>query len=112
MKYFGKEIEIKKVIKKYRSLEYIRCDVCGKKLSGKYYSVSISHNDWGNDSIDSLKFIDICHDCVGDYAKKYLDEATGTERIEIEPEFVSDEIYSNPYYDKNDDGLVENDKEE
>lgn len=45
--------------------KYIECDVCEKRVKGKeppedWFHFSHSHQGWGNDSIDSLKYFDVC----------------------------------------------------
>lgn len=42
-----------------------KCDVCGKEHKGNYFpddwhSFSSSHNHWGNDSVDSLEYHEVC----------------------------------------------------
>ena len=89
--------EIKEVVTaKVRALEGIKCDVCGRIIKpdrsrskkNKYYDVKTGHNDWGNDSWESRTHHDICPDCINAFVTKYLDEANGTEYIEVDPEFV------------------------
>lgn len=92
--------------------EYIntcKCDRCGKvsyKHYGKefellkrnvrkttervsYYHVTTGHNDWGNDSIDSIDHMDICPSCLVNEYSDYVDRASkgyNTEYINIEHE--------------------------
>lgn len=49
------------------------CDVCEKEITKGvgYYEVTTHHNDWGNDSIDSYDYSDVCSvECL----KKKFDE--------------------------------------
>ena len=38
------------------------CDVCGNKIDDdmNYWDLQTGHNDWGNDSVDSIENFDIC----------------------------------------------------
>lgn len=56
----------KKVMKEVDVIVSCKCDICGKEHS-EYEDVTAYHNDWGNDSIDSYKTVDVCSD--GCYAK-------------------------------------------
>lgn len=53
-----------------------RCDNCGKDVRGKdipddWHHFSSHHNDWGNDSIDSFEYYDVCSpEC---YIEKFID---------------------------------------
>lgn len=65
----------------------IYCDVCHKKINDTkttlsngyhplkwYYEVTTGHNDWGNDSIDSIEHKDICSvECLNKEYDKYLE---------------------------------------
>ena len=54
------------------------CDNCGKHLDitkqkGTYYSVLSGHNDWGNDSSDSIEELDACCDeCLSRFTQAWL----------------------------------------
>lgn len=102
----GIQIENKKVVyEEYKEVPVsATCDVCNKELSPVYYSfygqndrkedaynfyqITTSHNDWGNDSIDSYEyFIACCPDCALKFMEKYLKEnfkLGNTKHIEIE----------------------------
>lgn len=103
----GEEIEIVRS-RKYR-VSGIKCDICGTvikppdkehqydwdKPEYKYYSVTTGHNDWGNDSSDSIKHRHICPHCITDFVKDYLDISAASIRdtypsayIEIETEHL------------------------
>lgn len=89
--------------------EYIRtckCDRCGKVIFKhygdefeelaknirrdtrvSYYHVTTGHNDWGNDSGDSIDHKDICPSCLVNEYSDYVDIASkgiNSEYIEIE----------------------------
>lgn len=62
------------------------CDVCGKDIPPTkrsypryeqfpYFEIRTSHNDWGNDSVDSIEYIDACSpECAMKFAKEYLEK--------------------------------------
>lgn len=90
--------EVKKVIyRKAKELVGIKCDICGKVIpvdergfkndECRYFVVTTGHNDWGNDSCESIKHYDICPECVGGFVAKYLANAEGSEYIEVEHEY-------------------------
>lgn len=65
------------------------CDICGKTIyefvDGKcrkhdeYWSLTTGHNDWGNDSCDSVESLDLCSkECCIKALEKYLDEYSGS----------------------------------
>lgn len=47
------------------------CDYCKKEIKNreKYINVISSHQDWGNDSIDSYKDADLHEECLQNYLK-------------------------------------------
>ena len=71
----------------------ITCDICGKVIcdfddtppnyptgqSVRYFSLRKGHNDWGNDSIDSIEYKEICsEDCVKTALVRYFNESQGS----------------------------------
>ena len=63
------------------------CDICGKDIDIKkqVYEVTIGHNDWGNDSCDSVDYRDICSDeCLKKEFDLYLTSKYHTKYINIE----------------------------
>lgn len=52
------------------------CDYCGKEIKNKskFINVRSSHNDWGNDSVDSYKDADLHEECVQEYLKWLFSE--------------------------------------
>lgn len=70
------------VYKVKRLEEGIRCDICNKFIkadkrrssedTNKYYEVTTGHEDWGNDSVDSIEHQDICPDCIDNFVIEYL----------------------------------------
>lgn len=82
-----------------------RCDRCNKTIYKKHgetvkqdtlreythraswYEVMTGHNDWGNDSCDSIEHKDICPKCLVNEYSDYVDSASGgynTKYIRIE----------------------------
>lgn len=74
----------------------VECDECGKEIRNKetmkkrfgsypYYEVTTHHSDWGNDSVDSYEYYDLCSlDCLMTHMKRYYDKASGSEEYEVE----------------------------
>ena len=70
-------------------VDKLTCDICGKEIKeGKlYYSVTTSHDDWGNDSIDSIEYKDICSDeCLRNELENYIKFESDTKHISIDKE--------------------------
>ena len=100
-----KRVKEEKVIKSEKVKEVI-CDQCSAIICNEdtlknqlivFYSVHTYHNDWGNDSIDSSEFLDLCSQkCLLDNAGAYYAEANGSESYDIEreetnPKFLIDD---------------------
>ena len=74
----------------------LTCDVCGKLIyiikdkdyiyhKGYYWEVAVGHHDWGNDSVDSYEYPDICsNECVKKFVDEYLSKSNGTEFLNME----------------------------
>lgn len=65
------------------------CDICGKTIyeindakrtrHNEYWHLSTGHNDWGNDSCESVESLDLCSkECCIKALEKYLDEYSGS----------------------------------
>lgn len=73
--------EIKTAYKVTRTMTGVECDVCKKILSvdkrgdDRYFEVTTGHHDWGNDSIDSVKTIDVCPECLNKYVADYFKDS-------------------------------------
>lgn len=100
-----------KVIDRRKAKESCYCNRCKKliykrscieseelpknKLWTHYWEVTIGHNDWGNDSCDSIEHFDICSpDCLNKELQLYIQRSDGnnhhnTEYIEIEHTSIS-----------------------
>lgn len=91
----------KKVLKEVEEVEneVIICDVCGKELQyvhtafvpipvAVYYKITTGHNDWCNDSCESIDHKDACCDeCLSRFTQEWLQNAevieSNTAYIEI-----------------------------
>lgn len=72
---------------KYKIIKAIKCDVCRKEISGKYWKLTTHHHDWGNDSIESYKYFDLCSkECINKKLDKYIKDCRNscTEEFELE----------------------------
>ena len=66
-----------------RKLTGIKCDNCENVVpAGKYntdenefYRVTTGHREWGNDSIDSISYYDICPCCIKRFVMDYLKDS-------------------------------------
>lgn len=83
------EVKVKKITRRY--LDHIVCDKCKKEIpcceyddiKSEYFNVHTCHNSWGNDSIDSHKYFDLCKSCVKEFTLNYIDDGYPTREIEI-----------------------------
>lgn len=49
------------------------CDLCEKEITGPYWYMMTGHNDWGNDSCESVETYDICSEtCLRKALEKYV----------------------------------------
>ena len=84
--------ERKKIV--YRTvceLAGVKCDICGRVIKApseqdqynwlddkyKFYVVTTGHNDWGNDSFESVRRYDICPECITKFVSDYLADKKG-----------------------------------
>jgi hypothetical protein len=82
-----KKYEQKEVTEVKEILVGLTCDICGEKIdiNKGYYKATIGHNDWGNDSIESIEKKDICSDeCLKKEFEQYIAADGETKYIEIE----------------------------
>ena len=64
--------EVTKTITTKEAVGY-KCDCCGKEQEEKMDSITMCHNTWGNDSIDSNTTKDYCSDeCYAKLASNFL----------------------------------------
>lgn len=81
----------------------IKCDICGKIIkeeidktptgaafkTKRYYYVRTGHDDWGNDSVDSIESFDVCsEECLSKKFNEYIENTPvneyGSNYIEVE----------------------------
>lgn len=65
------------------------CDICKKtEITGHHWSVHTFHSDWGNDSIDSHEYFDVCSiECLQQKLDEYVKESNNgynTQEIIVE----------------------------
>lgn len=68
----------------------VKCDICGKEITGKFWHLTTHHNDWGNDSIDSYEYYDLCsRECIDKALDNYIIncKASNTQCFELEQDF-------------------------
>lgn len=88
----------------------VKCDICGRVIESpskedqynwmddkyKYYSVVTGHYDWGNDSCDSIRYYDICPECITKFVSDYLTDKKGYRsayiNIETKHLYYGDEV--------------------
>lgn len=86
-KFVDRIIKDKKVVS-------IKCDVCGKEIVGKFWVLTTSHGDWGNDSVESIEHFDVCSpECLGNALNDYIErcEHSRTQCFELEQDFFKTE---------------------
>lgn len=79
---------------KTEMVENIMCDVCDKEIDGKFWVLTTSHGDWGNDSVDSVEHFDICSTkCINKALNDYIERCkySYTQRFELEQDSFSAE---------------------
>lgn len=91
------------VYRNRREILGITCDICKRELRFpgirtpscvpfiKYFEVTTSHQDWGNDSVDSLTNYVICQDCIAEFVTDYLNNDcvdSDTASIDIETNVI------------------------
>lgn len=104
MKKLSKEAQ-KVVVKTRRRVVGIECDICKQIIvpSGyikdrcRYFRVSTGHNDWGNDSCESVQDLDICPNCIANFLTEYTRNIKGTEYLGLETEYITEHEYDYDY---------------
>ena len=69
----------------------VKCDICKKEITGKFWRLTTHHNDWGNDSIDSYEHFDLCsRECINRALDDYIDDCKDsyTQCFELEQDFM------------------------
>ena len=89
------------------------CDRCGKEIiakdhpdcsdwsTQKYFNVTTGHDDWGRDSWESRRNLDICQDCILDFVSDYLKDTKSSVTAYIE--INSDISYPRSEWEENAD---------
>lgn len=105
---FSKEVEKIVYCTKHR-VEAIKCDVCGRTIipgvgyrtaGNRYFEVTIGHRDWGNDSHESIKHLDVCPECISDYVSSYTRNCKGTEYLGLQTAYITKHDYEEKYSDE------------
>lgn len=67
------------------------CDHCKKPITDHYWHVETYHDDWGNDSIDSIEYFDCCSpDCLREALETYIcDSNNGSNSRAFEVEHIN-----------------------
>ena len=69
-----KEVTTTKTVTEKIAVGY-KCDCCGNEQEKRMDSVTMKHNSWGNDSIDSYTTKDYCSsECYARLAKDFLED--------------------------------------
>lgn len=72
------------------TIAVVKCDICGKEITGKFWQLTRHHYDWGNDSIDSYKHFDLCsRECINRALDDYIIDCgtSNTQCFELEQDF-------------------------
>jgi hypothetical protein len=85
------EVKERKEVTEFKMVTIARkCDVCGIEHKGKYtpdewHEFSHSHNEWGNDSIDSVENHEVCSPkCYWEKFKDCVHDLKGRNNAEID----------------------------
>jgi len=100
MKKLAKEAT-KVVYRVKRKVIGVECDVCNRLITpcsfldskSRYFEVMTGHHDWGNDSCESIEHRDICPECISEFVKGYVQNADGTEYLNLETTYAWDDDY-------------------
>lgn len=85
-----KEYKITEKITEIKSIVGIKCDICGKEITGKFWNLTTHHHDWGNDSIESYRDFDLCsRECINKALDDYINDCkkSDTQCFELEQDF-------------------------
>lgn len=72
----------------------IRCDICNGRISGKFWRLTTSHQDWGNDSCDSIQRYDLCsRDCIDRALTMYMKKCISsyTQEFDLEQDYFKED---------------------
>lgn len=96
MKHYSDIVSKEVVTNLVRKLTYVECDECSKKIiadigdsdSTRYVRVHTWHNDWGNDSVESHEYYDLCPECATKFITSYILDMNGTMHIDCSNEYA------------------------
>lgn len=92
MAYLFDDASERRVYRSEKLVTHIVCDCCEKHIPTDfavpredrgYFHVTTGHNDWGNDSCDSVEWRDLCPECAEKVFADYISKARGSEYIEL-----------------------------
>ncbi len=86
---YKEEVVTEEITHKKRIKIGVKCDVCGKNIKGDFWNVITSHNDWGNDSCDSVERFDVCsRECIDKKIDEYMQNCkhSYTQEFQLEQE--------------------------
>ena len=79
------ETKTETITHEVKTVKALKCDICGKEFTGKYWALFIYHHDWGNDSIESYEYYDFCSEnCVRNALEEYLEECKHRDTLNFE----------------------------
>lgn len=65
----------KKIVKEVNEFDCYECDHCKKPMKEPYESLVSCHEEWGNDSIDSYRNLEVCsYDCFLKVVSAFLND--------------------------------------
>lgn len=82
-------------VTKEQMITDINCDICNRRISGKFWRLTTSHRDWGNDSCDSIRKYDICsRDCIDKMLTNYMKECINsyTQEFDLEQDYFKEDL--------------------
>ena len=96
MKHYGDIVSTEIVTNRINKLTHVECDECAKKIvagvydsdSTRYIRVHTWHNDWGNDSVESHKYYDLCLECAAKFVSSHILNMDGTMHMECYVEYA------------------------
>lgn len=82
-----REYKTTEKIIKSKTLVSVKCNICKKEITGKFWHLTTHHHDWGNDSIDSFEHYDLCsRECIDKALDEYMIDCldSNTQCFELE----------------------------
>ena len=87
------ETKTETITHEVKTVKALKCDVCGQEFTGDYWRLFTFHNDWGNDSVDSNEFYDLCsEECVRNALEEYLEKCkhSNTQEFELSQKYFKE----------------------